>query len=140
MSTKLTAEIIKTISDGSHGDPFSVLGLHSIKVGGSNKLVLRAFRPEAKQVFVNIGTSKPVELKRISQEGLFEHVFPKRKNTFEYTLTIEPYEGDVFTINDAYVYGSLISEFDLQLWGEGNHHQAYHFMGAHPKEVDSVKG
>ena len=140
MSETLSKKIIETISDGSHGDPFSILGLHKVSVEKKEKLVVRAFRPEAKKITINIGSAKGIELKRVSQEGLFEYVFPRRKNRFEYTLTITPYEGDEFTINDPYVYHSLISDFDLQLWGEGNHHKAYTFMGAHLKEVDGIKG
>ena len=140
MSATLSKEIIESISNGSHGDPFSILGLHEIKVDKKDKLVLRAFRPEAEKIKVNIGSSKAIELERISQEGLFEYVFPRRKKRFEYTLTITPYDGEEFTVNDPYVYGSMISDFDLQLWGEGNHHKAYTFMGAHLKEVDGVKG
>ena len=43
-------------------------------------------------------------------------------------------------LRDAYRFGTLISDFDLQLWGEGNHHHAYQLMGAHPKTVDGVEG
>lgn len=82
MSKTLTPEIIETISNGSHGDPFSVLGLHLVNIRKTEKLVLRVFRPEAKQVFVNIGKAKPAELVRLSQEGLFELIIPKRKTKF----------------------------------------------------------
>ena len=140
MASNLTAEVIGSISNGEHGDPFSVLGFHTEKVDGIEKLVLRAFRPEADKVFANIGKGKPVELDRISPEGLFEHVFDRRKKAAEYTLTIEPHDGKKFTITDAYMYDPMIETFDLQLWGEGNHRQAYHFMGAHPKKAGSVKG
>jgi len=140
MSYTLDSDIISTISDGSHGDPFSVLGLHLVNVDGKDKLVIRAFRPEAKSVHVNIGQAKPKELERLSDEGLFEYVFPRKKKKELYTLTITPHNSKAFTIHDPYAFGSLISDFDLQLWGEGNHHQAYHFMGAHIKEVDGVKG
>jgi 1,4-alpha-glucan branching enzyme len=34
----------------------------------------------------------------------------------------------------------MINEFDLQLWGEGNHKKAYEFMGAHPKKMGTVDG
>ncbi len=140
MSATLTTNIIESISNGEHGDPFSVLGLHTISQDKKEKLVLRVFRPEAKHVFVNVGKAKPIALERVSAEGLFEYVFPRRKNRFTYSLTIETNTGDSFTVNDAYAYTPLINDFDLQLWGEGNHHQAYHFMGAHPKEVDGVHG
>ena len=32
------------------------------------------------------------------------------------------------------------TDFDLQLWGEGNHHHAYKWMGAHTKKIDGVEG
>ncbi len=79
-------------------------------------------------------------MERLSDEGLFEHVFPRRKNWFSYTLNITPYEGEPFTIDDAYRYEPLISDFDLQLWGEGNHHHAHEWMGAHTKTVDGRDG
>ncbi len=140
MTSTLSKDIIATISDGSHGDPFSILGLHSIKKNGDEKLLIRAFRPEAKEVFALIGKAKPLKLKRISDEGLFEVIVPRRKTRFEYKLKVVPHNGKEFEIIDAYNYGSMIDEFNLQLWGEGNHQKAYEFMGAHPKLVNGVNG
>lgn len=139
MSSTLTKEIITSLSDGSHGDPFSVLGLHEFDVADKTKLVLRTFRPEAKSVKAVIGKKK-YELTQISEDGLFEKVFSRRKNRFNYKLEIIPHKGKTFTITDAYQFNSLISDFDLQLWGEGNHHQAYEFMGAHERNINGVDG
>lgn len=139
MSSTLSKEIIASISDGSHGDPFSVLGVHKAKVKGKEKLVLRAFRPEAKSITAIID-KKEYELDRVSDEGLFEYVFARRKKSFEYQFEITPHKGDSFTIHDAYQFNSLISDFDLQLWGEGNHNKAYEFMGAHKRNVEGVEG
>ncbi len=140
MSSTLSNEIITSISDGSHGDPFSVLGLQSIVEKKTEKLVIRAFRPEAEQIYALIGKAKPIELQRVSDEGLFEIVVPRRKNRFDYRLLVKPFNGNNFEIIDAYNYSSLLSNFDLQLWGEGNHQKAYEFMGAHPREIDGVGG
>lgn len=140
MSSTLSKEIIASISDGTYADPFSVLGLHTFKENGKEKLVIRTFRPEAKSVVAQIGSAKPLELDKISDEGLFEKVVPRRKNRFEYKLKISPYEGKKFDIIDAYNYGSQLTDFDLQLWGEGNHQKAYEFMGAHPKKINKVEG
>ncbi|MEX0719772.1 MAG: 1,4-alpha-glucan branching protein GlgB [Balneolaceae bacterium] len=139
MNSTLAKEIIASISDGSHGDPFAILGLHKIPLKEKEKLVLRVFRPEAKAVSVLIGKTRK-ELNRLSDEGLFELVFARRKNLFTYKLQIQPHEGEAFIIVDAYQFGSLLNDFDLQLWGEGNHHKAYEFMGAHPKKVEGVDG
>ncbi|MCC5914662.1 MAG: 1,4-alpha-glucan branching protein GlgB [Balneolaceae bacterium] len=136
----LKIEEIQAISNGEHGDLFSVLGLHRVNVKESEKLVFRCFRPDAKSIQVIPEKGKPFSPERISEEGLFEKVFPRRKNRFSYKIEVTPHEGEVYTIDDPYRFGPQISDFDLQLWGEGNHHYAYRLMGAHLKEVDGVKG
>jgi len=137
----LKIEEIQAISNGTYGDIFSVLGMHSVKVNGKEKLVFRAFRPDAEAIYLNIPTrNTPTEIERIEGTDLFEHVFPRRKNRCDYTLLIEPVEGETFEIHDPYSFGSLLNDFDLQLWGEGNHHHAYEWMGAHTKKVDGVEG
>jgi len=136
----LKIDEITAISNGYHGNVFAVLGLHLQEAGGKEKLVLRTFQPNAKSVEVIPDKGKPVQLKRISDEGLFEYVYPRRKNKFRYHLQIHPYQGEMYSIEDPYRFGSLLSEFDLQLWGEGNHHHAYRWLGSHIKEVDGVKG
>jgi 1,4-alpha-glucan branching enzyme len=136
----LKIEEIRAISNGEHGDPFSVLGLHSVTAEGNEKLVVRCFRPDAKNVFVIPDKGNSAELTRLSDEGLFEYVFPRKKNRFSYKFKVYPYVGDAYEIEDAYRFGTQISDFDLQLWGEGNHHHAYRWMGAHTKTVDGVEG
>ena len=134
MTSTLTTEEIASLSDRLHGDPFSVLGLHKTVHSDKERLVLRAFRPEAKEVFGIIGKSKPIKLARLSNEGLFECVFLRRKKIADYSLKIISHTGEAFEIKDPYCYGKMIDEFDLQLWGEGNHKKAYDFIGAHPKK------
>ncbi len=136
----LKIEEISAISNGEHGDLFSVLGLHKVLVDGKEKFAIRCFRPDAKSIRVLPDSGKPVELKRLSDEGLFEYVFPRRKKRFSYKIEVIPYVGETYVIEDAYRFGSLISDFDLQLWGEGNHHHAYKMMGSHTKTVDGVSG
>lgn len=136
----LKIEEIRAISNGEHGDLFSVLGLHTETIKDKEKLVIRSFRPDAKSIVVIPDSGKEVELTRVSDEGLFEHVFSRRKNRFSYKLKVIPYVGDTYTIEDAYRFGTQLSDFDLQLWGEGNHHHAYKFMGSHTKTVDGVEG
>ncbi len=136
----LKIEEIQAISNGRHGDLFSVLGLHTVNAGGKKKLVIRAFRPDAQKIELIPKKGKRVELQRISDEGLFEHVFVRRKNHFIYKLKVTPAEGEPYTIEDPYRFGALLSDYDLQLWGEGNHHHAYKWMGAHSRSVGGVEG
>ncbi len=139
MKTTLSEQIIKSIGDGSHGDPFSVLGLHKIEKGKTEVISLRVFNPFAEHITALVGNNS-YELQRISEDGLFEYVFSRRKNYFGYSLSVTTKDGETYETADPYAFGPQLSDFDLQLWGEGKHHQSYHFMGAHPKEVDGVKG
>jgi 1,4-alpha-glucan branching enzyme len=136
----LKIEEIKAISNGEHGDLFGVLGLHNVNAGGKDKLVFRCYRPDAKSVRLVPDKGKKIEIPRVTDDGLFEYVFPRRKTRFGYEIEVTPHSGDVYTIKDAYSFGTLLSDYDLQLWGEGNHHYAYRMMGAHVKTVDGVKG
>lgn len=133
----LKIEEIKAISNGEHGNVFSVLGVQKASREG---MVYRCFRPDARSVMLLSNSAKPVELVRISDAGLFEYVFPGKKDDFSYQLKIIPHKGEPFIIDDPYRFGPLLSDFDLQLWGEGNHHHTYKWMGAHQKTVDGVSG
>ncbi|MEX0945297.1 MAG: 1,4-alpha-glucan branching protein GlgB [Balneolaceae bacterium] len=133
-------EEISAISNGEHGDLFSVLGLHSVEVDGKEKQVFRCFRPDAKSIRIIPESGKPFQPERISDEGLFEYLFPRKKKNYKYKIEVTPYVGDLYTIEDAYRFGPQLTDYDLQLWGEGNHHHAYKFMGGHTKKVDGVLG
>lgn len=137
MKPTLSKEKIKTISDGTHNDPFSVLGLHTVKIKGEQQWVLRVFRPDAASIIALV-EKKKYKLEKVA-EGLFEYVLGDVKPA-QYKLQIQPPKGKQYTVFDAYQFDSLISEYDLQLWGEGNHHKAYEFMGAHKKVVGGIEG
>lgn len=140
MTSTLSPEELSSLCDGSHGDPFKVLGLHKEDIEGNEKLVLRIYRPDAEAISVTIGSTKPVDIPRVENTDLFELIFPRRKNLAAYTLTVTPKSGESFKLVDPYAFGPQVSDFDLQLWGEGNHKKAYEFMGAHPKTIDGVEG
>ncbi len=126
---------------GNHGNPFSFLGLHEARSGKTKGLVLRVFRPGSRAVSAIESTSgKRFEMEKISDQGFYEHFFPRRKKSFPYQLEID-YGGDKPVVaDDPYRFSTTISDFDLQLWGEGTHTRAYEFMGAHIKEIDGVRG
>jgi len=136
----LTEEILHSIDDGSHGDPFSVLGPHITDVEGKKKLIIRVFRPDAKEVALIISSKTRHTMTRLSEGGLFEYLFSRRKKIPEYRLSVTPFQGQAYSIDDPYRFEPAIKELDLHLWGEGNHAKSYSFMGAHPKTIDGVQG
>jgi len=132
---------ISVLIHGSHGNPFSFLGLQQGTSGKTQGLVLRVFRPGASSVnVIEAGKKATHEMNLIEGDGFFELFLPRRKKFFPYQLEVTYTDGVSEIIEDPYRFSSLITDFDLQLWGEGNHTRAYNFMGAHIREVDGVKG
>lgn len=135
----LSSVQIGAIGRGDHDNPFSVLGMHVLT--DPKGLVVRAFKPYAERIeLINEKTGKSFEMTRVSEEGLFEVVLKNLKTRFPYHFLITwPGQHEV-KYNDPYAFGPSLSDFDLHLWGEGNHNHAYRFMGAHVMEMQGVKG
>ncbi|MEX0928282.1 MAG: 1,4-alpha-glucan branching enzyme, partial [Balneolales bacterium] len=141
MKKLLNENDIEAIGSGTHDNPFHLLGIHQETAEKKKQYVIRTFQPHARSVnLVYNKGRKSAEMNRLSDKGLFEAVISGKKKPFTYYFSIEPYEGQAYTQIDAYAFPSLLSDFDLQLWGEGNHTRAYQMMGAHPKKVDDVPG
>jgi len=133
-------EETQAISTGTHGDPFSVLGIHKIDKDENAGVVVRAFYPNAKEISILYGNDDKQPMYRVSDEGLFEYVFDDKGERFDYRFHIKPFHGQDYTLHDPYAFGPLIDDFELQLWGEGNHRRAYDMMGAHIRTIGGVRG
>ena len=125
---------LAAIETGREADPFAVLGPHPF--GGGT--VVRAFLPRARAVDVIddagnvLAHSEPV-----GERGIFEGfvvAMPQR-----YRLRVHDDHGP-HTIDDPYRFGTLLGELDLWLLGQGNHLDLYRVLGAHPMEIDGVRG
>jgi 1,4-alpha-glucan branching enzyme len=138
-NSNLSTSEIEALGRGHHDNPFSVLGMH---VGGEVKgVVVRTFQPHAEYVeLVNSKTGKNFAMNRISDHGLYEVVLSTLKKSFEYHFSIKWPGMEPVKLVDPYSFGPQLSEFDLQIWGEGNHSYAYKFMGAHTKEINGIRG
>ncbi|MDZ7693387.1 MAG: 1,4-alpha-glucan branching protein GlgB [Balneolaceae bacterium] len=131
---------IQAISHGDHGDPFSVLGMNYAQVDHTAGIVVRAMLPAAQRVWVKNDEKGSTELNRISEQGLFEGILKDQEEFFDYTFRVRPYHGEEYEMHDPYSFESLLSDYDLQLWGEGSHRKAYEWMGSHLRQVGDVKG
>lgn len=132
-------KIISLLDEGRFNDPFSVLGPHQHKDG--KKYTVRTFQPFVKSIeLVFPGSKSGIEMERVGASALFEVAVPAKSFKDGYLLKITMPDDTVVEKYDPYSFGPQISDFDLQIWGEGNHEQAYTFMGAHVKEVNGIKG
>lgn len=129
---------IAAILDGAHNDPFRVLGPHR----AGDDLVIRVFRPEAKQVEVvaanDHGQVFPAE--RLHIEGLYQATVPNESRDFAYLVKVTAFDGSEETLRDPYSYGPIMGEVDLHLFAEGNHKRLYDKFGAHLREVSGESG
>jgi 1,4-alpha-glucan branching enzyme len=113
-------------------NPHAYLGAHPI--GGG--VVVRAYRPEAEAVRV---LPAGVELRHV-RGGVFEGVLEGAKLPLDYRLEVRYPDGATFTLRDPYAFLPTLGELDLHLAAEGRHERVYERLGAHPREVDGVRG
>jgi len=127
-------EDVARIAAASHGDPFSVLGLHAAPGGA----VIRAFVPGAERVEAIRDGSADFELER--REGdFFEGFLPGEENRFSYRLRASNAQG-VWEFADPYAFGPVLGPLDDYLLVEGTHRQLYERLGAHPITHEGVPG
>ncbi|HEY7350364.1 MAG TPA: 1,4-alpha-glucan branching protein GlgB [Ktedonobacterales bacterium] len=136
---------IDAIIHAIHGMPFQVLGPHLTEQDGTAGLIIRAFLPQASsEATVSVEIAKPPRkrhpMRRTAPEGFFEVMIPKIRQIPDYRLIIVEPDGREISLRDPYAFEPLLTAYDLHLLGEGQHHQSYEKMGAHPCEVKGVKG
>ncbi len=130
---------IEHIVNGDHCDPFAVLGMHIVSTEKGQALAVRTFQPGAKSVYLASETERyPFQQHR--QTGFFEIILPQHQTPFSYRLHITYADGNDITIADPYSFPPVLSDFDLHLHSEGNHHHIYDRLGAHPTEFHKQPG
>lgn len=132
---------IQALERADHSDPFSILGPHSVIKGKKKGIIIRTVQPNAEivKIWHENGTSYE-EMSKISDAGVFEAFFEGRNESFDYYYEVVPFEGAGYTLRDPYSFDPTLSDYDLQLWGEGTHRRAYEWMGAHLMEIGGIAG
>jgi 1,4-alpha-glucan branching enzyme len=129
----MTPQELEAILNGSHGDPFSVLGPHQTQDGWE----VRAFLPQAMDAaMLANGATHP--MRKTSSEGFFVATLARDPGAYGLQLTL--WNGEQTGIEDPYRFPGLISDFDLHIQGEGTQYESYRTMGAHLVECQGVHG
>jgi 1,4-alpha-glucan branching enzyme len=141
MSTTISPEQVSQIVNNLHQDPFEVLGCHPFEPNGKEKTwAVRAYLPKAQAAWVVCPTHrKEFPMQSVHHPHFFECTIelPELDN---YQLRIHEGERER-VIYDPYAFRSpKLTEYDLHLFSEGNHHRIYEKLGAHLTEIDGVKG
>ena len=138
----LSPSDVDALIHARHPEPRSVLGYHEFPRRDEQPLCLvRVLEPDAVRVEVcweDGATGVP--LARLHASGLFEGRVPYRRPLQPYRLSIRYRNGTVLSKHDAYFFAPQLSDFDLYLFGEGNHHSIYYKLGAHPIVLDGLAG
>ena len=136
--TQLVAQsVINQFFDGTHSDPFSVLGMHET----DNGIEIRALLPDACRVSViDKETQDTVcELGCLDDRGFFAGVVPQTHDFFAYQLQV--YWGKESQIlEDPYRYHLMMNDLDEWFLAEGSFLRPYEVLGAHFIECDGVSG
>ena len=137
MSNLVSQSVINSFFDGTHSDPFAVLGMHETEQG----IEIRALFPDANHVVViEKENQKAVcELKAIDGRGFFALVIPNVDSFFAYQLQVF-WGSESQIVEDPYRYHPMLNDMENWLLAEGSLLRPYEVLGAHFMECDSVSG
>ncbi len=126
------------LMEGCHNAPHNLLGLHDFNKGQ----VFTVYRPEAQSIYVTDRKgNKRLDLEEVEPGSGFFGIYTEgRKYKAPYLLHIQYGENDVVVTEDPYSFQPQLTDMDLYLFAEGKHYQIYEKLGAHPMEIDGVKG
>ncbi|MBN1580554.1 MAG: 1,4-alpha-glucan branching protein GlgB [Anaerolineae bacterium] len=140
MKSTLGSDDIERIIYAYHHDPFEVLGAHLVSWEGEQVVAVRAMVPHADTLAVVAENGDAYKMTRVHRDGVFEAICTGRKALFGYRLRATNMEGHTWDMIDPYSFWPVLSDYDLQLLGEGNHHKSYEKLGAHVGEIGGVQG
>ncbi|HEX5689285.1 MAG TPA: hypothetical protein VFX76_04750, partial [Roseiflexaceae bacterium] len=143
MQITLSPADVEALVNVQHREPRSVLGYHEYARKEDAPLcVVRVLEPDAigVDVFWEDRESQSVALKQLHPAGLFEGRLDYRRPMQPYRLRVRYRDGHETLKFDPYYFAPQLSDLDLHLFGEGNHHSIFRKLGAHPDIRDGVQG
>jgi 1,4-alpha-glucan branching enzyme len=122
----MQAQNAARLRNGTHDNPFAVLGSHSEAV--------RVFSPDAESVQLIQGDV----VTDLSLDGAHLWVGPPVAG--DYKIQICAADGSLTQFDDAYRFGPVLGELDAYLLSEGTHKQLWQVLGAHVMIHEGVRG
>jgi 1,4-alpha-glucan branching enzyme len=142
MSTAtLSSDQVYRVVENRHSNPFEVLGSHVVEQNnGSSGWVIRAYLPDAEAAWViRPEDRQEYPMQVVHHPHFFECALPGTEDK-NYLIKVKE-QGHERVMRDPYAFSSpLLTDFDIYLFNEGNHHSIYEKMGAHPITVDGTAG
>ena len=133
----ISRDDVRRLLSLTHRDPHSILGVH-LTNGGA---IVRAYRPEATEVFLRLDDGERREMIMRPEPGLFEIAVPERgPEIFRHRLEVLYPGNRSITVRQPYSFPPTLGDLDLYLWAEQKHERIWKKMGAHVCEVSGVSG
>ena len=143
MRNAVALDKLGALVEGSHENPFEILGPHEVEASGRRAMAVRAFLPNSTKVWVvDQARSKSLPMRRIHPAGLFEAIcpMPEKPTGGAYMLKATDQRGQQTTMHDPYAFPPLLTDYDLHLLGEGRHWRSYTRLGAQLRTIDGIAG
>ncbi|MBF2079025.1 MAG: 1,4-alpha-glucan branching enzyme [Synechococcales cyanobacterium T60_A2020_003] len=140
MVQTVAPEQVGYIVNNCHQNPFEVLGPHPIQQDDRTQWAVRAYLPDAEAAWVICPEERAeYPMTPTHHPHFFECIIDKEDFSNYQLRFIE--RGHEKVTYDPYAFRSpLVTDFDVHLFAEGNHHRIYEKLGAHLTEIDGVAG
>jgi 1,4-alpha-glucan branching enzyme len=125
---------ISALLDGTHADPFSLLGIHE----GPKGAFARAILPGAEEAEAHNLKGKSLgKLERVDPRGLFEGKVNGDRQPVKYHCRAGDHD---WWVTDAYSFGPVLGPIDDLLIAQGTHFRLFDKLGAHHIDHEGVYG
>ena len=125
---------IAALLDGSHSDPFSLLGPHA----GPGGTWVRALLPGAEEVSAfSLKDAALGKLAKTDARGLFEGKVKGKPKPLKYRCRANGHE---WWVTDPYSFGQVLGPLDDLLIAQGAHFRLFDKLGAHCIEHEGTSG
>jgi 1,4-alpha-glucan branching enzyme len=137
----IASEQVDRIIRNEHHNPLEVLGAHPLEQNGKvKKWAVRAYLPKAEAASVIVPNQHKEYPMASHHHPNFFVCEVETEELANYQLRIKEGEHER-VIYDPYAFRSpKLTDFDIHLFAEGNHHRVYEKLGAHLMTVDGVQG
>ena len=127
---------IEALVYSEEDSPHDFLGASAVEGG----ILIQAFVPSAKSVCVLLQKNgKRYEMEMADENGFFAVLVPGRSIP-KYKLEITGRDGNVLVTEDPYNFEPVLTQKQTTRFNRGIHYEIYNLLGAHPMEIDGVKG
>ncbi|AUC61214.1 1,4-alpha-glucan branching enzyme GlgB [Cyanobacterium sp. HL-69] len=141
MPSNITSQQVEQIVHNLHNDPFEILGIHLLSEEDDKKTyVIRAYLPKASEAYVIAPELREEYKMRSHHHPNFFECEIEAHELNNYQLKIRQGDQEKVVYDPYQFKSSTITDYDLYLFQEGNHHRIYEKLGAHVMEQNGVKG